>query len=231
MRKGKRKYFFDENYFEKIDTEYKAYWLGFISADGSVVRTGNYNSYRLYINLGIIDEGHLLKFLNCINSQDIHIQHCINYKGFSNKKGTKTSRIVLNSFKLCKDLSKYYVGERKSYNLQLPDINDDMIKHYLRGFIDGDGSYYYNFDSKNNRFRYSFEIVGSSLIFMQQVQKYFLSKEISLNIYFRKTNNSIRLMTGSKKEMLKIIDFLYSDVNIYLNRKYKKIIEIKNIAV
>lgn len=231
MKKGKRKHFFDENYFERIDTEYKAYWLGFISADGCIVKTGKYNSYRLCINLGIIDEEHLLKFLNCVNAKDVHIQHFTNYKGFSNKNGTKTSRIVLNSFKLCKDLSKYYVNERKSYSIQFPNIDDNMIKHYLRGFIDGDGSYYCKFDSKNNRYRYSFEIVGSSLVFMKQVKKYLLSKGISLNIYFRKTNNSIRLMSGSKKEMLKIIDFLYSDAYIYLKRKYEKIVEIKNIAV
>ena len=114
MRKGIRKHFFDENYFESIDTEEKAYWLGFIAADGCIVKSGDYNSYRLYINLGNIDENHLQKFLNSINANDIEIQHYTSTSGFSNKNGTKTSRIVLNSLKLCKDLSKYNIHERKS---------------------------------------------------------------------------------------------------------------------
>lgn len=33
-----RKYKFDENFFENIDTEEKAYWLGFIYADGAVFK-------------------------------------------------------------------------------------------------------------------------------------------------------------------------------------------------
>ena len=106
------------------------------------------------------------------------------------------------------------------------------MTHYLRGFFDGDGSYYYHYDYKNNRYRYSFEVVGASLAIIEQIQKYLLSKDIYTNIYTRKSPSSdnivYRLMTGSKKEMLKIIDLLYSDANIYLNRKYDKIKLNKN---
>ena len=36
-----RKYFFDFNFFEKIDNEYKAYWLGFMYADGCILKQDN----------------------------------------------------------------------------------------------------------------------------------------------------------------------------------------------
>lgn len=231
MRQGVRKHFFNEDYFENIDTEEKAYWLGFIAADGCVVKTGNYNSYRLYINLGNIDEKHLQKFLDSINADDINIQHYTSTSGFSNKNGTKTSRIVLNSLKLCKDLSKYNICERKSYNVEMPEIDNQLLPHYLRGYVDGDGSFYYYYDEKNKRYRYSFEIVGGSKIFMEQVQSYLSYNDIKANIYTRKTNSSIRLMSSSKTEILKIIDLLYSNANIYLDRKFNKINEIKTIAV
>ena len=66
---------------------------------------------------------------------------------------------------------------------------------------------------------------------MEQVQSYLTSKNIKTNIYTRKTNNSIRLMSSSKVEILKIIELLYCNANIYLDRKLNKINEIKNIAV
>lgn len=231
MRQGVRKHFFNEDYFENIDTEEKAYWLGFIAADGCIVKSSNYNSYRLYINLGSNDKNHLQKFLNSINASDIKIQNYTSTSGFSNKNGTNTSRIVLNSLKLCRDLSKYNIHERKSYDIKMPEISCQLMPHYLRGYVDGDGSFYCNYDSKNNRYRYSFEIVGGSKMFMEQVQNYLFGKNIKTNIYTRKTNNSIRLMSGSKVEILKIIELLYSNANIYLDRKLNKINEIKNIAV
>ncbi len=45
-------YDLNENYFENIDTEQKAYFLGFIFADGNIqLRQGNTNKYRLRIGL------------------------------------------------------------------------------------------------------------------------------------------------------------------------------------
>ncbi len=230
MRKGIRKHFFNEDYFENIDTEEKAYWLGFIAADGSVVKSSEYNSYRLYINLSHVDKNHLEKFRNAIGANDIVLQEYTSTIGFCNPNGTTTSRIVLNSLKLCEDLAKYHIHQRKSYDIEMPNIDNDLIPHYLRGLFDGDGSYYYRYDAKNNRYRYVFEVVGASEVFLKQIQEYLLSVNIKTNIYYRKETNSIRLMSGSKQEILKLINLLYSDANIYLDRKYKKINEIKSIA-
>lgn len=230
MRKGIRKHFFNEDYFENIDTEEKAYWLGFIAADGSVVKSSEYNSYRLYINLSRVDENHLRKFRNAIEANDIELQEYTSTAGFCNPNGTTTSRIVLNSLKLCTDLAKYHIHQRKSYDIEMPNIDNNLMPHYLRGLFDGDGSYYYQYDVKNNRYRYVFEIVGVSEVFLRQIQEYLLSVNIKTNIYYRKGTNSIRLMSGSRQEILKLIDLLYSDAHVYLDRKYKKINEIKSIA-
>lgn len=230
MRQGVRKHFFDENYFENIDTEEKAYWLGFIAADGSIVKSSKYNSYRLYINLSYVDEGHLERFRRAIGANDTKFQKYTSTKGFSNPNGSTTSRIVLNSCKLCNDLAKYNIHQRKSYDIEIPNIDNNLMPHYLRGLFDGDGSYYYHYDAKNNRYRYIFEIVGASEIFLKQIQEYLLSVNIKTNIYYRKGTNSVRLMSGSRQEILKLIELLYSDAHIYLDRKYEKINEIKSIA-
>ena len=65
-----REHFFNEDYFEVINTEHKAYWLGFIIADGGVsktYKTEKYNANRLYINISYEDHKLLEKFCEDIN--------------------------------------------------------------------------------------------------------------------------------------------------------------------
>lgn len=50
-----RRYSFNENFFEKIDTEEKSYWLGFMAADGFVQTRGN----TFGISLSSVDKSHL----------------------------------------------------------------------------------------------------------------------------------------------------------------------------
>lgn len=222
MRQGVRKHYFDEDYFEIIDNEEKAYWLGFIAADGCIIKSSEYNSYRLYINISDKDKSHLELFQKCIKANDIKIQTYVNTEGYSSKDGTVTSRIVLNSYKMCMDLKKYNIHERKSYDIQFPDIREDLKPHFLRGYFDGDGCFcvYYSKDICKNRV--SFEVVGASNQFMVQVQDYLKQNDIQTNIYQRKSNSSYRLMTCSKKQVLKLIDFLYQNSSICLDRKLKK---------
>ena len=43
QRLNRRKYNVNDSYFEKIDTEHKAYWLGFIYADGYIIKNEENN--------------------------------------------------------------------------------------------------------------------------------------------------------------------------------------------
>ena len=53
-----------DRYFQTIDTENKAYWLGFIYADGCVSKDLHY----LTIDLSIADIDHIEKFKNEIDA-------------------------------------------------------------------------------------------------------------------------------------------------------------------
>lgn len=223
-----RKYFFNENYFEQIDTEEKAYWLGFIASDGHVGKTGPYNSYRIEFHLSRIDEEHLFNFIRCINGNN-NVRQYINNKGFSKSDGSLMSSLSINSYKMYKDLLKYEVVKNKEFYSSLPNIDYSLLKHYIRGYIDGDGSFHYHYDSKNNRYRYSFEITTPSESFLISVKKYLKENGINVNIY--KRNNCYRLMSGSLKEIIKLGKLIYSDATIYLERKYNKVKEINSIAV
>ena len=60
--KTSKVYSYDESYFKNIDTEEKAYWLGFLYADGYVRKRQRNSEMRL--KLGIKDLDHLEKFKN-----------------------------------------------------------------------------------------------------------------------------------------------------------------------
>ena len=122
------KYTYNENYFETIDTEDKAYWLGFIAADGSIVNNGT----ALEIGLSAKDKNHLIKFINNINGDINMLKERTNTAG--NGKTYKTVRVNVCSKKMCNDLFNLGIVPNKSLTLQFPkNIPNSLIKHYLRG--------------------------------------------------------------------------------------------------
>ena len=128
---GARKHKFNERYFENIDSEEKAYWLGFIAADGCVYK--NKQSYRLQINLKGSDIDHLKKFQKAI---------CSDYKITEKKVGkaqSNTCQLKINSTKMCNDLIKNNIIERKSIIFEPPILNKNLMSHFIRGYFDGDG--------------------------------------------------------------------------------------------
>lgn len=128
------KYYVDENYFEEINTPEKAYWLGFLYADGSIKEIGN--NYRLDLGLSTIDKEWIDVFNNCISSNyPIYTQTTkINNKEFLQ------SRLCITSNKLCNDLIKLGIVPNKTYCDIFPeDIPDNFLHHYIIGVFDGDG--------------------------------------------------------------------------------------------
>ena len=100
-------YKYDKNFFEIIDTEEKAYWLGFIAADGNIRE----DLHKMRIELNIRDKKHLEKFRSAIHG-NMPIKEWIRHKNHS-------CYIEVNSVKLCKDLLQYGVTPNKSLTLEI----------------------------------------------------------------------------------------------------------------
>ena len=136
-KKRDRTYRVNDTIFSHIDSADKAYWLGFLAADGSVVE----NSLKLM--LSAIDDSHLRKFLDFLDS-DYPIGYCDSY--YTDTNGTKHSfgacYTKINSSRMVADLSKYGIVQGKKYkNIDFMfNIPDRYKLDFICGIFDGDGS-------------------------------------------------------------------------------------------
>lgn len=205
---GARKHKFNERYFENIDSEEKAYWLGFIAADGCVYK--NKQSYRLQINLKGSDIDHLKKFQKAI---------CSDYKITEKKVGkaqSNTCQLKINSTKMCNDLIKNNIIERKSIIFEPPILNKNLMNHFIRGYFDGDGwiTSYKRKDS--NGYRNEVGIIGGKKALNYFID--FLPKGFSKYEKY-KDDKIIQISGASIKTISETYNYLYKNATIFLDRK------------
>ena len=193
----------NEDIFEVIDTEEKAYWLGFLYADGCV-SSGNRNDIELSLKLS--DVHHVEKFKNFI--------------GFEGKLITDSyrCRVTFKNKKIKSNLIKLGCTPKKSLTLTFPDENqvpEYLIRHFIRGYFDGDGSIICTDKTK------AISIIGTYNMLENICELVNIPKGriYPLNNH---TDKTFRIETGSKTNILNFIKFIYDDCNIYLDRKYKK---------
>jgi len=184
-------YRFNEDCFEKIDTEEKAYWLGFLWADG-YISTG-----AIFLEISNKDTEHLEKFRNFLGN---------NYQNFDITKGD-CIRLRANSKKIVSDLINLGFG-LKDNRINLPKINTEFYKDFIRGYFDGDG----HIREKNNLFE-GVDISGRAGFIDN------LNKLLNFSRFDLHSTNSKRIY--SNKELgVKFLNKIYKGSKIYLERKY-----------
>jgi hypothetical protein len=221
------KYTKNERMFETIDTEDKAYWLGFLAADGHVSDDG-----RLHLKLSTNDIGHLEKYKKFAEyNGPIEIRECLlgkNIRRFGKKQKYKTALLRISSRKICADLRRYNIIPRKSLVLEFPNcLSDNLVPHYLRGYIDGDGCWYVN-DRKYNDATLA---ILSTESFLNRIQDILFGRNLIERIYKLKRPSKIyKLEIRGRRLTSKIAEWLYSNSTIFLDRKRKYLIENGVIA-
>lgn len=200
----------DEFYFNNIDSKEKAYWLGFLYADGCVHSNSN------EISITLKDRDHLEKFRKAIKSNN-KIGESID-KRFSSMP--KIYHFSIKDKQLKSDLIKWGCVPNKSLSLtKIPNIPRDFVSHFIRGYFDGDGSLHWLNGTKN--FRISF--VGTAP-FLKDIQK---ELGLSLSLGQQEGNKSKYFQVAGRKQVPMILDYIYkdSDENIRLTRKYKNYLD------
>lgn len=200
---------FNDHIFDKIDSEEKAYWLGFLYADGNVASKSN----NIELSLSSKDISHLEKFNKFLNnSSKIKISK-VKGKG----KEYERCRIVITSKHLKNTLITLGCIPKKSCILTFPketQVPKYLRKDFIRGYIDGDGCISF---PKTKRLALS--VIGT---------KEFLTDLLNIFPQFGKIrkdkrwkNNTFYLNCGYSPAEF-IISKLYKNANIYLQRKYDR---------
>lgn len=214
----KRKYDVDETYFEVIDTPEKAYWIGFIMADGNVYKT------TLSIRLKASDQNHLEKFKISIKSN-----HKIRKCQYIDKEGRvhEGCEIAIFSKKIVEDIEKLGVVENKSLILNpCSYIPESFLKDYWRGLIDGDGTI--TFAKRKTFIDWQIGMVGTKEICEELLD--FICKNLKIKkVKLQQTKkakeenkNTYNFRIGGNIQVKKICSFFYKSSTIYLDRKYKR---------
>lgn len=206
---------FNDHYFENIDSENKAYWLGFITADGGF-RNSKGSLQTLSIEISQIDIDHLEKFKHDLNSE-----HSIRKRSRFDKRTGNTyygCSINISNRKFVNDLKIHGVTINKSKILKLPDLSSNLMRHYLRGLVDGDGCWHIS--QHNNQM--VFEIVNPVKSFIEELINYFSFKcDLNKDIKIIETSGAFVFKYGGNIQCKRIFEYLYEDCNIYLDRKYE----------
>ncbi|MED4883890.1 hypothetical protein [Bacillus smithii] len=209
--------FFNQRFFEKIDNLYKAYWLGFLYADGNVfVRKGNLGYTKggtVELSLKREDKYHLENFKRHIEGNMKIEDRIVKLNG----KSFEASRISLSSIRMAKDLIKHGCVPKKSLILDFPTtVPDDLINHFIRGYIDGDGSVvFYTYDKVDD---FYVTVLGTEN-FLIKLSDVLIKNEINSGKIRKTSSKAYELHICGRDNLAKLYNFLYKNANVFLERK------------
>jgi len=198
----------DEHYFDVIDTEEKAYWLGFFAADGNLGK----KNYQIQITLKYDDRAHLEKFARAIKLTGKILDR---ERKREEGKISKECQICFKSKIMWESLTAKGILPEKSKNLIPPKVSENLEHHFWRGMIDGDGTI--PVMTCQSYRRSLIQLCGTYEVCIEF--KNFAERIFgSIGTIFKDGNN---YFVGSEGKIAdKLINLLYHDARIYLDRKY-----------
>lgn len=207
-----RKHSLNQEYFKKIDSEDKAYFLGLMYADGY----NDEKNHRLVISLQERD-GDILETFRA----KIEYGGKLGFIPANNKTYMRQNQYSLSirSHEISKDLKNLGCWQKKSLTLKFPtekQVPSHLVHHFLRGYWDGDGCI------EKGCFRT--EIV-STKDFCSSVRS-LIDTILDIQTISKRANKyskneiTYRLRSRNKLDTIKILDWLYKDASIFLKRKH-----------
>lgn len=203
----------DPRWFQHIDTEQKAYWAGFITADGCV-RDRKNRPFELSVKIKASDATHLEKFRH-----DLGCEHPVAfYDNPCNGKRYPRACLSISHQWLCDDLISHGITPRKSWTVCPMDPLDSVLqRHYWRGVFDGDGC---------------ISIRGAHIslcgnAYMTSGFAQFIERSVGISHAPRWGHRVYVVSYNIFSECLPILQLLYSESAVFLDRKHVlfKIIE------
>jgi len=212
------KYDFNESYFETIDSEDKAYFLGFIVADGCV--SDKTNTIKIIQKETDI----LYEFKKYINSDGVVFT----------SRNRNISSFSVSSSKTKSDLENLGIHSNKTMIVKYPNIPNNLQNHFMRGVFDGDGCITLRTDKRDKQQRGQVNICSGSYDFIRDYyDKLVLFADLSGRNKIRCPKGTYHVVDwGGLSDVENIYNFLYKDSTIFLKRKketFEKVISITKV--
>lgn len=219
--KGERSFVLNSHIFDTIDVPEKAYWLGFMLADGCIAKSaGTYRTIR--VSLQKRDEGHLRLLADFLG-----------YKGefFDDLRDNHPRKVmVFNDVIMTRILLQLgWLDYKNGINFEIINtVPDFLLHHFVRGYFDGDGCissqkrkhrrkrrWYSNivckFDGALNKINCRIAAVGGP----------FTQVKPRKSVY--------ELRWANRGNVAKFGNFIYSDNSVRLERKYTRWLEFQGL--
>lgn len=212
-RRFHRQYALNEEYFDDIDTPDKAYIFGFLMADG------NNNPSKQTISMALQEEDRYI-----LEEMRIKIgsEKTLDFIDYTNKHDfgyTYKNQWRLNLFskKFCEVLAEKGMVPNKSYCLQFPTcIPEKLLSHFVRGYFDGNGS----ISSTSTAIS-----ITSTKSFCETLND-LLCEHLDIHGRLNEASNhngiTYTYIITKISDVIKFLDWIYKDAQMYLIRKYVK---------
>ena len=215
IARGPRKYFYDTEFFDSIDSEDKAYWLGVLYADGWVDKDG--------LRLGMIDREHIEKFKEAL-SATYNIEYVEN-----DNQGLYVIRV--NDRELVKKLKPLGLVKKKSRIISFPYLPKNMNSHFARGYFDGDG--HFSKAKHKNSVQWQVGFTSGSQYFLVDLRcviRKSIKRDVgSISCGRGEKSNTWSLLFNGNVSCKQVSEFLYKDASVVLDRKHKTYLEMVEV--
>lgn len=216
--RNKPRLYVNENYFKKWSPN-MAYVLGFILADGCIIR-GSHKGYSDALKFGVqLKDKDILEKIK----KDLDSEHKISII-------KNAAHFCISSQKLVDSLKRLGITYQKSLKETVPNIPSKYTKDFIRGLIDGDGGI--SFDSR----QYPTLRFCGGINTVNFVQNYFFKKFNAYSVIGKKEskfapNNYLCYISYRANTAKRIINFLYKDAKLFLDRKYNLAIKSSQVQI
>lgn len=219
-----RRFKVNDSYFDIIDNEHKAYWLGLLLADGFLSNSGHATE-SFGISLSIKDKYILEEFVKDLEST-YTVKEYIGKSKFENScTDFAYAKLLIKSKQIFNKLIEYGFTTKKSYDGVVPEehIPDNLKIHFIRGYFDGNGG----LSIGSGSHLYTLDFTGTKEI-ITWILKYFGKENLKLQErHPNRDNNNVSIKISGDKQIYSIMNQIYKDATIYLNRKYERYLKLQ----
>lgn len=218
-----RQYKINEHYFDEIDTPNKAYILGFLWADGC--NFSKKSTISMTLEEKDMDD---LDRIRC----EIGSERPLEFIDYSNKHDfgytyKNQYRLLLFSSHMCKTLEDIGMVPNKSLVVKFPTLSNELIRHFIRGLFDGDGSVCRSKYKNRQSYQHTLTITSTLMVCEELVNIVENTLGIHCHIYEASNHNDVTKVfnISGKNQIKKFTDWMYDDSDLKLTRKYERYIQ------